>query len=210
MYMSQFKATRSDGSDATPELLYFAEAIGLESLVTGRYSFLLVLQLFGAAKSGMLNPAKVVSQIRVLEGVAAANGLKAATRFKHPPLQGLWHQHYLEDGLPSLAINIRKGMGRFGIPSFKKKIADASASGEERYVTEADIEEFAHDIVVSNFEHLRVDASLTGEWLIFAKYNEENYYLSLGKHDTGDELIRSQIDAFCLYEFPFLESILAI
>ncbi|PKV10806.1 hypothetical protein CVO74_19550 [Xanthomonas prunicola] len=101
-------------------------------------------------------------------------------------------------------------MGRFGIPSFKKKIADAAASGEERYVTEADIEEFAHDIVVFNFERLRVDSSLTGEWLIFAKYNEENYYLSLGKHDTGDELIRSQIDVFCLCEFPFLESILAI
>ncbi|QBI10879.1 hypothetical protein EYR02_00230 [Xanthomonas oryzae pv. oryzae] len=79
------KATRDDGSDATPELLSFAAAIGLESVVTGRYSFLLLLQLFGAAKSGMLNPAKVVSQIRVLEGVAAANGLKAATQFKPPP-----------------------------------------------------------------------------------------------------------------------------
>ncbi|WP_158525241.1 hypothetical protein [Xanthomonas oryzae] len=84
MYVSRFKATRDDGSDATPELLSFAAAIGLESVVTGRYSFLLLLQLFGAAKSGMLNPAKVVSQIRVLEGVAAANGLKAATQFKPP------------------------------------------------------------------------------------------------------------------------------
>ncbi|AUI89042.1 hypothetical protein [Xanthomonas oryzae] len=203
------KATRDDGSDATPELLSFAAAIGLESVVTGRYSFLLLLQLFGAAKSGMLNPAKVVSQIRVLEGVAAANGLKAATQFKPPPpLQGLWHQHYLEDGLPGLAINLKKGLHRFGIPFFKKKIADAEASREERYVTEADISKIAYDVGVSNFERLKDDESLTGEWIIFAKHNGKNYYLSLGKHGSGDELLRSRIDAFCLAEFPFLKTIL--
>ncbi|APO97415.1 hypothetical protein [Xanthomonas vesicatoria] len=207
--MSQFEATRDDGSDATPELLSFSAAIGLESVVPGRYSVLLLLQLFGAAKSGMLNPAKVVSQIRILEGVAAANGLKAATQFKRPPLEGLWHQHYLEDGLPNLAINLKKGMCRLGIPSFEKKIADAEASREERYVTEADIAEIAYDVVVSNFERLKDDESLTGEWIIFAKHNEKNYYLILGKHNSGDELLRSQIDAFCLAEFPFLKTILS-
>lgn len=204
----RFKATRSDGSDATSELLSFARAIGLDSVVAGRYSFLLLLELFGATQSGMLNPAKVVSQIRVLEGVEGARGLKAATPFKHPPLKGLWHQHYLEDGLPSMARNIQKGIGKFGLPWFKQKIADAKASGEERYVTEADVVQIAHDAVVSNWERLINNEALTGEWLIFAKHEGKNYYLSLGKHNSGDDLLRSQIDAVCLQEFPFLKNIL--
>ncbi|WP_221899383.1 hypothetical protein [Xanthomonas sp. GW] len=208
MSSPRFKATRSDGSDATSELLSFAGAIGLESVVAGRYSFLLLLELFGATQSEMLNPAKVVSQIRVLEGVEAARGLKAATPFKHPPLQGLWHQHYLEDGLPSMARNIQKGIGKFGLPWFKQKIADAKASGEERYVTEADVVQIAHDAVVSNWERLINNEALTGEWLIFAKHEGKNYYLSLGKHNSGDDLLRSQINAVCLQEFPFLQNIL--
>ncbi len=208
MSSPRFKATRSDGSDATSELLSFAGAIGLESVIAGRYSFLLLLELFGATQSGMLNPAKVVSQIRVLEGVEVARGLKAATPFKHPPLQGLWHQHYLEDGLPSMALNIQKGIGKFGLPWFKQKIADAKVSGEERYVTGADVVQIAHDAVVHNWERLINNEALTGEWLIFAKYERKNYYLSLGKHNSGDDLLRSQINAVCLQEFPFLQNIL--
>lgn len=208
MSSPQFRATRSDGSDATSELLSFAEAIGLESVVAGRYSFLLLLELFGAARSGMLNPAKVVSQIRVLEGVEAARGLKAATLFKYPPLQGLWHQHYLEDGLPSMARNIQKGVNKFGLPWFEQKIADAKASGEEKYVREADVALIAHDAVVSNWQRLINNEVLTGEWLIFAKHEGRNYYLCLGKHNSGDDLLRSRIDAVCLQEFSFLKNIL--
>lgn len=208
MPSSQFKATRSDGSDATSELLSFAKAIGLESIAAGRYSFLLLLELFGSARSGMLNPAKIVSQIRFLEGIEAANQLKAATLFKHPPLQGLWHQHYLEDGLQSVAHNIQKGIKQFGLPWFAQKIADAKASGEEKYVTGADVAQIAHDAVVSNWQRLADNEALTGEWLIFAKHQGRNYYLILGKHNSGDDLLRSQIDAVCLQEFPFLKNIL--
>jgi len=204
----RFKATHGDGSDAIPELMSFAAAIGLESIVAGRYSFLLLLGLYGATQSGQLNPAKVVSQIRVLEGVEATRGLKAATQFKHPPLRGLWHQHYLEDGLPSFARNIQKGMSRFWLPWVEKKISEAKSSGEERYFTEADAVQIAHDAVASNWRRLVDNEALTGEWLIFAKHEGKNYYLSLGKHDSGDGLLRTQIDAICFQEFPFLESTL--
>jgi len=204
-----FKATRDDGSDASMELRAFAKAIGLESIVSGRYSFLLLLELFGATQSGMLNPSKVVSQIRVLEGLDEGRGLKAATQFKYPPLQGLWHQHYLEDGLPSLARNIHRGIHKSGLPWVEQKIADAKASGEERYFTVADVAHIAHDAISSNWERLRESKALTGEWLIFAKHDGSNYYLCLGKHDSGDGMLRSQINAIPLQEFPFLKDILS-
>ena len=209
--MSQptFKTTYGDGKDASPELQTFAEAIGLESVIPGRYSALLLLALFGGAQSGMLNPAKVVSQIRVLEGLQAGRGLKAATTFKHPPLQGLWHQHYLEDGLPSMARNIRKGIGKFGLPFLQQKVVEAKASGEERYFTEADAAQIANDAVSENWKRLIDGQALTGEWIIFAQHESQNYYLCLGQHNSGDDVLRSQIDAVCLQEFPFLKDLLS-
>ena len=91
MFSPRFKATHNDGSDATSELLSFAEVTGLESVISGRYSFLLLLELFGATQSGMLNPAKVVSQIRVLEGVEAASGQAGLVYngFRLPPASPL-------------------------------------------------------------------------------------------------------------------------
>jgi hypothetical protein len=203
----RFNITRSDGSCASSELLSFAEIIGLESAVSGRYSVLLLLQLFGTTQSGKLNPSKVVSQIRVLEGIETASGLKKATRLKRPALQGLWHQHYLEDGLSSVARNIEKGINKFGLPWLEQKVAEAKASGEERFITEADVAQIAHDAVVNNWIRLKSRNALTGEWLIFAKHEGKNYYLSLGKHNS-DDLLRSQIDAICVQEFPFLKEIL--
>lgn len=209
MSQSRFKATYGDGKDASLELQAFAEAIGLESVIPGRYSILLLLAIFGGARSGMLNPAKVVSQIRVLEGLQAGQGLKAATPFKYPPLRGLWHQHHLEDGLPSMALNLRKGLKTFGLPFFNQKVAETKASGEERYVTEADVAHIANDAVSGNWMRLIEAEALTGEWIIFAQHETRNYYLCLGQHNSGDHVLRSQIDAICLQEFPFLRDILS-
>jgi hypothetical protein len=203
-----FQATYSDGSDAMSDLLAFAKAIGLESATSGRYSVLLLLQLFGATKSGMLNPAKVVSQIRTLEGAEIGHGLKAATPFKHPPLQGLWHQHYLEGGVRSMAINIRKGLRRFGLPWVQQRVADAKASGEKRYFTVADVPQIANDAVASNWVRLKQHSALTGEWIVFAKYEGNNYYLSIAEHKSDHLSLRAQIDAICVKEFSFLKGIL--
>ena len=30
---------------------------------------------------------------------------------------------------------------------------------------------------------------MSGEWIVFQKYNEKNYYLTLAAHDEGDENI---------------------
>ncbi len=205
----RFQATHKDGSDGTGELLSFAEAIGLEAVITGRYSVLLLLELFGGCKSGMQNPAKIVSQIRILEGVEANRGLKAATQFKHLPLQGLWHQHYFEDGLSSMAQNIRKGLVRFGLPWVEQKIADAKDSVEKKYFSIVDVPHIANDAINANWQRLRDAEALTGEWLIFAKHEGKNYYLSLGKHKGEHEMLRTQIEAIAVQEFPFLKDILS-
>ncbi|WP_186271660.1 hypothetical protein [Burkholderia gladioli] len=188
----------------------FARLIGLEQAAPGRYSMLLVLGLFGGAQSGTLNPAKVVHEICALEGIGPPSKLKSSVQNKHPPLKGLWHKHYLEDGPRAMALNILKGLKRYSIPVFQQRIAEAKAAGEERYISVEDIEAIATDAVLGNWMRLAAAEALTGEWILYARHEGQNYYLALATHDrsTHDQ-VRQQIDALCCQEFPFLTDILA-
>lgn len=207
MPLSQFEVvTDGDGRDLKPGLEGFAKIYGLESLAPGRSSLLLLLELYVGANAGTLNPGKVIDQIRVLEGQLPSRGLKKAAPFKGKKLRGLWHQHYLESGLPSMAINLQKGLKIYGIPWLKQQI---EGQGADDVITAADCHRIAHDAVVSNWERLIKQEKLTGEWLIFAHHEGQNYYLCLGKHTTGDDVLRSRIDAVCLQEFDFLKKLLS-
>ncbi|CAH7269082.1 hypothetical protein VCHA54P489_430004 [Vibrio chagasii] len=50
---------------------------------------------------------------------------------------------------------------------------------------------------------------MTGEWVVYAKYNDDLYYLCLARHDDGDQVIRDRIEQHCVEEFPFLSSLLS-
>lgn len=205
----RFKATRSDGKDMTTELYDFATFVGLEKVATGRYSFLLLLELYAGVKSGRQNPKEIIDEIEVLEGLQKKSGTKQASLFHREPLKGLWHKHYLEDGLASMARNLSRGIGKYRIPWFEKGIADAQSSGEERYVTEEDIPHIVNDAIAGNWERLKKKSALTGEWIIFARHKNKNYYLCLGRHKSDLQILRAQIDAVCVREFPFLINILS-
>lgn len=207
----KFIATTDDGQDMSEELLNFAKQIGLETAVPGRYSFLLLLGLFGSSQSGLLNPAKVMREIEALEGIGIPSRLKQASPLKHPPLKGLWHKHYLEDGLSAMAFNLDKGMEKiYGIPFVEQRIREAQEAGEERYVSIDDCQSIANDVVQGNWMRLANDSKLTGEWIVYAQHEGMNYYLCLGKHDRNRHSnLRKQIDAVCCQEFPFLNDLLS-
>jgi hypothetical protein len=210
MPMTQkFSAKAADGNDITAELQEFANQIGLEQAAPGRYSLLLVLGLFGSVKAGVLNPAKVVHEIQALEGNGSPSQLKPPIQNRHPPLKGLWHKHYMEGGMRSIATNVQKGLNRHGMPLFKQRIRDAKKAGEERYVSAEGIPALVNDMIGGNLERLAAAAALTGEWIMFAQHEGKNYYLCLATHarNTHDHL-RRQIEAVCCQEFPFLSSVL--
>lgn len=191
------------------ELKSFINMIGLDRIVPGRYSFILVLHLFGGWKSGFQGPEKIIHEIKALEaGVSTA--FKAPIQNKHPPLKGLWHKHYLQDGLPSLAKNVQLAHRKYGMPYFEQKIREAQEAGEERYMTAEDMMALANDVVHGNLGRRRADEAMTGEWLVFAKHEGQNYYLAVTTHDSRfHPQIRQQIDTVCCHEFPFLTKLLA-
>ena len=205
----RYELLDEQGQDVSAKFLDFAKLVGLERAAPGRYSILLVMSLYGACKSGMQDPAKVVEEIRALEGLSEPSLLKAPIQNKYPPLKGLWHKHYLQDGLASMAMNLQKAMKRYGMPYFESRIQEAELSGEEQFVTADDIDRIVDDVVRGHWERLGDASSITGEWLLFAEYKGQRYYLAICTHDKDThQHIRDCIDAVCLVEFPFLSEIL--
>lgn len=205
----RFCLTDQNGNDVSDELRSFAETIGLERAAGGRYSVALLLGLYGGFVSRMQNPWKVVREIEALEGLGPTSTTKPALPFTRKFLSGLMHKHYHADGLRSLAFNLQNEIRRFGIPTFKQRVAEAEAAGEERYMTEEDAKLIAHDATIGSFERRIARGEFTGEWIVYALHEGKNYYLCLARHDSGDAELLRQIEAVCCDEFPFLRSLSA-
>lgn len=201
--------TTPEDDSQTVDLSNYSRIIGLENLVSGRYSMYLLAQLYAeSVLMGRLNPARVIREIEALEGVREST-TKPPTRFSRVPLKGLWHKHHTVDGIPSLAMNIKNGLKRHGMPFFQQMIQEAKDAGEERYVSPEDVPAIVDDIVSGNLSRRRAAKEETGEWIVYAVHEGQNYYLCLGTHNTGDDSIRQQIDRICIPQFPFLKEILS-
>jgi len=195
-------------SAETVDLNEFTRLIGLEQIARGRYSSLLAANLLGGALSGTQNPAKIVREIGLLES-GDPGQFKKPIKNRHPPLKGLWHKHYMQDGIASLAMNVDKGLKILGMPYFEQKVREAEEAAETRYVTVDDIPALVNDIVSGNRQRLAEKQALSGEWIVFAKHEGQNYYLTIATHDSVMHArVREQIDQVCCYEFPFLKKLL--
>ncbi len=137
--------------------------------------------------------------MKALEG-QAKSVTKGATRFKSGKLKGLWHSHFFDathmyQNLEKIASN-EKTLERIA-----KKIASESQSEEEF------ISKLAHRLSIVQYQNDFRSGQLTGDWIIFGKYKEENYYLSIVVHpkesEDTDEIFENIVKQ-CKGEFPFL------
>jgi hypothetical protein len=206
-------AKDQEGNDVSAkvsaEFEAFIEVTHLDDIAPGRISFLLLSVLFASSKAGRTDPFLIAREIEALEK-NQPTGLKPPIQNRHPPLKGLWHKHYMQSDIGSMALNLQHGLKRFGIPYLREKVREAKKAGELRYFGVEDVGPLTKDAVHGNLERLRQAEKLTGEWIVFAKHEGQNYYLTIATHDKSThEGLRQQIDALCCREFPFLEKLLA-
>ncbi|MEN8279533.1 hypothetical protein ABFP05_16265 [Acinetobacter baumannii] len=187
----------------------YVKSIGFNDYIPRRYSALIASQVLCLAKNRLLNCYTILDTIKTLEGIGYPNKLKAETVFMRPPLKGLWHKHYLPNNIQAFSKNLINSIKVDGLPSLDELAYEAEVTNQECYLTEADIALITHDGVVGAWERRCRNSSVTGEWIIYAKYLGQNYYLCLAKHSDDDDKIRAMIDAICLHEFPFLQDILS-
>ena len=208
---SEFTVHNDNGSDevvTSQQLEQYAELYGIPQLIPGRYSDLLLLDLYLSEKNIGLSPEQVVQEIKSLE-TGSQSYMKPPTQFTRKPLKGLWHKHFLMVTPSSMAHNILNELGKHGT----KRAAEAAfhpSKGEK--VTPEMLNDFVNQVVEAPIQNRSDRASLTGEWLICAKHNGENYYLCIANHKHGennsDEHVAKRLEAVCCREFEWLRGVL--
>ncbi len=183
----------------------FYLALNHDGILNERCSSQILLDLFFGTQSFGLYPLTVIDEIKSLEKQGVSK-TKPATPFRGSHLEGLWHKHYMNGDVASLAQNVKNALYEYGIPFFQEKIMEAKSAGEERFVTKEDVPKIVNDVLTNNLARRRSEGKMTGEWIVYAQNEGQNFYLCLAKHNDGDEEIREKIERICVREFPFLKA----
>ncbi|WP_323875440.1 hypothetical protein [Aeromonas veronii] len=194
-----------------PALYYrinnFYSLLNRDGLLGERCSVSIIMDLFFGIEAFNLNPFTVIDEINLLEQNKDSQ-TKRESQFRRDELCGLWHKHYMNGDLATLAQNMQHAHKSYGIPYFEERMREANAAGVEGFITEEDIPKIVEDLVSNNLSRRKMEGKMTGEWIVYAKHNGQNFYLCLAKHKDGDDKIREKIDRISVNEFPFLKSIL--
>jgi hypothetical protein len=185
----------------TEHLSKFARLYEMDPYVPGRFSWFFVLQMYMYQKIYGIEPAEIMESIKELEGLTTQQQIKSETQFKHKPLKGLWHKHYFSARF--VGKNLKNYHGKSGV---QKVIT--SHCHEGAVFKKETIRNIANDLIHKAFENRLNDGKLTCEWIIFAKYENKNYYLALGEHDRNDKALHKTILSTCSPQFPFLKEII--
>ena len=183
------------------ELAEYANVYGIENIISGRYSWLFVFNLMMLEKNNGITPFSIIDEIKSLEGVGSKQQTKPASEFKGIHLKGLWHNHFFAAHPSVIANNISNHIAFGKLKKIAEKVFDQKKSP---VVTKEMVNEFSHKVVVESMEERASNGKLTGEWIVFAKHQGQNYYLCINTHEAEDENIAKNIKTACLPQFPFL------
>jgi hypothetical protein len=187
-----------DVSATTEQLASFKAAYVGDSDLASRMSQLLMFDMYVLDREFGVSPHAILDAIKNVEQGEPHNGVKPATMFRNPPLNGLWHKHYFSAEF--LLQNIALSLGKNGL---EKLISDVFVASKPT-VTKEMIEELAHRFATEPAEQREQAGKLTGEWVIFAKHEGKKYYLAVNTHGAGDQFIFDRIMEHCVKEFPDL------
>ena len=149
----------------------------------------------------------VLREINALEGLRPETNTNGPAPFKHAPLAPLWHTHFFRPRHVLRNIGDRwgvaRGQGNRDLGSLLSQVAVECGDDPVRWPGE-----LAHRFGGGLSE--RAEARrLTGDWIIFGKYQGRNYYLDLALHEEGEGACNSaqlmnKLRASSQFEFPFL------
>lgn len=175
---------------------------GLCGLDKDRISRLLYIQLASAMKHRVINTFSVTDEIRALE--KGARSLTAnENQFKHSPLKGLWKAHYFDPQF--LMQNIKNELASKNRRRVARREAERSAGNN--FSRDDMSAHLAHEMSFGAYDRRASRRKLTGEWIIFAKYYDKNYYLALSRHSNDQQTDREIHDfllSACREEFLWL------
>ena len=184
------------------ELLKFEKISGISYKIKGNYSKLFLVDLMAFHKLFGVSSDEIFMVLNDYEKGWNRAGIKEPTPFKHPSLKGLHHIHFVSSRY--IPHNIKIGLGKHGLTNIiNRALEDDTKSPNQQ------AKEIAEQVVSGTLDQRKARKKMTGEWVVYAKYNDKLYYLCLARHDDGDAFIRNRINQYCVEEFPFLNSLLS-
>ena len=122
---------------------------------------------------------------------------------KDKPLAGFHHKHHTQAEFifTNILLQHQKPKTKVRLAQFEKEIFPADVKVQESWDTYAKLA--AHEHTVATYEERAAAGILTGEWIVYARHEGKNYYLTLATHSEPDEKILKRI-ALCRDDFPFL------
>jgi hypothetical protein len=168
------------------------------SELASRMSELLWLDIHTWETAYGINASEVLQVIQDLEHGETGSRAKPATRFKKPPLKGLWHKHVFSARFIPKNISLALTNGRL-----RKIVTDVVGTDGSPFTMEKIVE--LRDRVIENpFRERAAANKLTGEWIVYLAHDAKNYYLCCGAHNDGDQFIYVRIAQHCRRDFPDL------
>lgn len=190
------------------EVTYFREAdVGLNGIDIQRVSWFLSAQLAFARKSRLFSSFAVTDVIQRLEGRGRGSSVKSAQPFKHNPLKGFWKAHFFDARFIIRNLINEWGLEYENSPKFYELCNKVTKDEEECPSPLGWQGRLAHELVFGGFEERTRRHRITGEWLVFAEYTSEKYYLCIANHSDNtedDNKLHDLIVSTCGNDFPYL------
>jgi len=147
----------------------------------------------------------VLHEIDTLEGLASSSSTKESTQFKHPPLHPFWHKHFSTARHLMRNMGDRWGLGKSGNRELSAMIERVAAEcGDQPDLWP---KRLVHQLVLGGLDDRAAARHMTGDWIIFAKHEGRNFYLSLGSHAEAardSDAVYQRLRDGSEWEFPFL------
>lgn len=185
------------------ELNEFSRLYSPQGDFNSRISKLFWVDLYILSEEFHIDPPEILREISFLESGISGSETKPAEPYKREPLKGLYHKHFFAANF--IIQNLEKVYQSSSFEAEMDKLLSEARSSSDK---EKKIHEIANKATFGALQQRASLGKLTGEWIIFAKYEGKNYYLCLNPHNAGDKLIAQRITEFCLGDFPFLPWIL--
>jgi hypothetical protein len=146
----------------------------------------------------------ILDEVDSLEGIGLGTKTKAAEQFRYPPLYPLWHKHFSASRHMLMNIGIRWNADRGGnedLTAMINEVAKLYGGDPDKWPGV-----LGARFVEGYFERLR--RGLTGDWIIFGRRHEQNYYLDVATHNEGrdQQKLFIKLKNGSSAEFPFLFS----
>lgn len=181
--------------------------VGLYGVDIERVSLLLLIQLTSALKRRVFNTYSVTDVIRYLEGLFPSHLVEPPEPFKYLPLNIFWKIHFPDARFIPRNLSNELGNSLKNSDTQERFCGGNVDQEKSEQSVFLDAGNLAHAVTISAYEARADRSAMTGEWLIFGKHQEKNYYLAISKHSRtreGDMEIYETIKGCCENEFPFL------